>query len=62
MKKRPGPPYPLGATWDGVGVNCSLFSEDAEWVELCLFPSRDATKGRHRIPLTERTTQTVSRR
>jgi isoamylase len=33
----PGKPYPLGATWDGEGVNFSLFSENAQKVELCLF-------------------------
>jgi len=33
----PGRPYPLGATWDGVGVNFALFSAHAEKVELCLF-------------------------
>ena len=33
----PGQPYPLGATWDGQGVNFALFSENAERVELCLF-------------------------
>jgi len=33
----PGRPYPLGATWDGEGVNFALFSEHAERVELCLF-------------------------
>ena len=38
----PGAPYPLGATWDGVGVNFALFSEHATRVELCLFDSRDA--------------------
>ena len=32
-----GKPYPQGATWDGVGVNFSLYSEGATWVELCLF-------------------------
>jgi glycogen operon protein len=32
-----GQPYPLGATWDGEGVNFALFSERAEAVELCLF-------------------------
>jgi isoamylase len=32
-----GRPYPLGATWDGEGVNFALFSEHAEKVELCLF-------------------------
>jgi len=33
----PGKPYPQGATWDGVGVNFSLYSEGASAVELCLF-------------------------
>jgi glycogen operon protein len=33
----PGAPYPLGATWDGRGVNFALFSAHAEKVELCLF-------------------------
>jgi len=37
MKVWPGKPYPLGATYDGVGINFSLFSEVAERVELCLF-------------------------
>ena len=33
----PGKPYPQGATWDGVGVNFSVYSEGATGVELCLF-------------------------
>ncbi len=33
----PGQPYPLGATFDGRGVNFALFSENATAVELCLF-------------------------
>jgi isoamylase len=41
----PGRPYPMGATWDGLGVNFALFSECAERVELCLFD----TSGRHEI-------------
>ena len=32
-----GHPYPLGATWDGRGVNVAVFSDIAEGVELCLF-------------------------
>ncbi|MDT8386008.1 MAG: glycogen debranching protein GlgX [Thiogranum sp.] len=36
----PGRPYPLGATWDGEGVNFALFSEHAERVDLCLFDAR----------------------
>ncbi len=35
-----GSPYPLGATWDGTGVNFALFSENGERVELCLFDAR----------------------
>ena len=34
---REGRPYPLGATWDGRGVNFALFSAHATKVELCLF-------------------------
>ena len=41
----PGQSYPLGATWDGQGVNFALFSEHAEAVELCLFDP----KGRREI-------------
>lgn len=36
----PGRPYPLGASWDGEGVNFSLFSQHAEKVELCLFDAK----------------------
>ena len=36
----PGRPYPLGATWDGSGVNFAIYSEHAEKVELCIFDSR----------------------
>jgi glycogen operon protein len=52
MKVWPGRPFPLGATWDGEGTNFSLFSENAERVELCLFDERD---GETRVELTERT-------
>jgi isoamylase len=49
---RPGNPYPLGATWDGRGVNFSLFSEHATSVELCLInPEGEET----RIPVQRRT-------
>src|SRR5207237_126940 len=37
VRNRPGRPYPLGAIWDGSGVNFALFSENATGVELCLF-------------------------
>src|SRR3982075_3619521 len=34
---REGNPFPLGATWDGTGVNFALFSAHATKVELCIF-------------------------
>jgi isoamylase len=52
-----GNPYPLGATWDGRGVNFALFSEHAERVELCLFDSVDADREGQRIVLPEYTDQ-----
>ena len=33
----PGSPYPLGATWDGLGTNFAVFSAHAERIDLCLF-------------------------
>jgi len=51
----PGAPYPLGATWDGVGVNFALFSAHATKVELCLFDSPTATRESHRVTLPEQT-------
>jgi glycogen operon protein len=46
----PGRPFPLGAHWDGRGVNFAVFSAHAQRIELCLF---DADGGRElrRIPL-----------
>src|SRR5205814_4105610 len=55
MRVWPGHPYPLGATWDGAGVNFALFSEHATKVELCLFESPEDEKESHRIPLPENT-------
>ena len=55
MRVWPGVPYPLGATWDGVGVNFALFSEHATRVELCLFDSREAESESLTITLTEQT-------
>ena len=46
----PGEPYPLGATYDGMGTNFSVFSEVAERVELCLF---DAGGNETRVDLPE---------
>ncbi|MCU1308752.1 MAG: glycogen debranching protein [Acidobacteriaceae bacterium] len=52
----PGRPYPLGATWDGEGVNFALFSESAEKVELCLF-DQFGRREIHRILVREQTDQ-----
>jgi isoamylase len=49
-----GSPHPLGATWDGEGVNFALFSRHAEKVELCLFDEQ-GKRETHRIALRERT-------
>jgi glycogen operon protein len=51
----PGSPYPLGASWDGSGVNFALFSEHATSVELCLFDGPDGNDQVARIPMTEQT-------
>jgi glycogen operon protein len=51
----PGRPYPQGATWDGEGVNFSLFSENAEAVELCLFASDTDAEPTARVWMRERT-------
>jgi glycogen operon protein len=40
MRVSGGTAHPLGATWDGRGVNFALFSAHAEKVELCLFDSQ----------------------
>ena len=45
----PGTPYPLGASYDGMGTNFSVFSEVAERVELCLFDA-DGTETRIDLP------------
>jgi len=52
---KPGVPYPLGATWDGEGVNFAIFAEHATAVELCLFDSPDAAREAVRVPLTTQT-------
>ena len=49
-----GLPHPLGATWDGVGVNFALFSANATKVELCLF-DQEGTTELERIELPEYT-------
>jgi len=53
----PGAPYPLGASWDGEGVNFALFSEHAEAVSLLLFEDPRSGVPSDVIPLTEQTDQ-----
>ncbi|MCL4202799.1 MAG: glycogen debranching protein GlgX [Pirellulaceae bacterium] len=55
MRVWPGRPYPLGATWDGGGVNFSLFSQHATRVDLCLFDAPDAQRESYCIRLPEQT-------
>jgi glycogen operon protein len=55
MRVWPGNSYPLGATWDGAGVNFALFSEHATKIELCLFESSEAPNEAFRITLPEQT-------
>ncbi len=52
-----GQPYPLGATWDGTGVNFSLFSQNATKVELCLFDGPNGNREIARIRMPEQTDQ-----
>jgi glycogen operon protein len=52
VKILPGSAHPLGATWDGEGVNFALYSENATGVELCLF---DAEGNETRVPVTHHT-------
>lgn len=51
-----GSPNPLGATWDGLGVNFALFSANATRVELCLFDGRGKSE-LERIELPEYTNE-----
>jgi glycogen operon protein len=53
----PGRSYPLGATWDGQGVNFALFSENAASVQLCLFDDAKSDRAAHCIRMEERTDQ-----
>jgi glycogen operon protein len=55
MRTWPGRSYPLGATWDGRGVNFALYSENSTKVELCLFDSAADKQESQRIELVEHT-------
>jgi isoamylase len=54
-KMLPGRPNPLGATWDGFGVNFAIYSELAERIELCLFDDVESAESEC-LRLPERTT------
>ncbi|MBN1210538.1 MAG: glycogen debranching protein GlgX, partial [Myxococcaceae bacterium] len=51
----PGKPYPLGATYDGEGVNFAVFSEHARKLEVCLFDPSEPSRELRRFPLLEKT-------
>jgi glycogen operon protein len=55
MKIWPGNPFPLGAEWDGLGVNFAIYSEHADAVELLLFENAEATQPNHTVFLPEQT-------
>jgi isoamylase len=55
MRVWPGQPYPLGATWTGLGVNFAIFSAHATSVELCLFDAPDASAPSAAVTLPEHT-------
>ena len=52
---QPGSPFPLGATWNGQGVNFALYAENATGVDLCLFDSKEQQNESARIKVDERT-------
>ncbi len=49
-----GHPFPLGATWDGEGVNFAIYTENATAVELCLFDNNNNQPETLRVKLPER--------
>jgi glycogen operon protein len=55
MRLWPGSPSPLGATWDGAGVNFAIFSAHATAVDLCLFDAASDRMESVSLPLQERT-------
>ncbi len=50
----PGNPFPLGATWDGNGVNFALYADNATSVELCLFNSPTDQAESYSVKIVER--------
>jgi isoamylase len=56
LRVREGREFPLGATWDGLGINFALFSANATGVELCVFDN-EGRKELERIALPEYTNE-----
>lgn len=54
LKILPGKSFPQGATWDGNGVNFTLYTENATGVELCLFDAENEDT-EIKLKITERT-------
>jgi isoamylase len=52
-KVLPGRPYPLGATFDGNGVNFAIYSNHATSAEVCLFDDAESRVESERIRLRE---------
>jgi isoamylase len=57
IKKYPGNPYPLGASWDGQGVNFAIYAANANGVELCLFENNGDEVESVKVRFDERTHQ-----
>lgn len=55
MNMEAGNPFPLGAVWNGKGVNFCLYADKATHVELCLFNAVDDIKETERLPMKRRT-------
>lgn len=53
----PGDPYPLGATWDGSGVNFAIYADNATAVELCFFNSEVHETEISKVKMLERSHQ-----
>ncbi len=55
QRVHPGRPFPLGATWDGLGVNFALYSQHADRVDVVLFQGATPESAQRSIELPERT-------
>ncbi|MFT7464242.1 MAG: isoamylase [Pseudohongiellaceae bacterium] len=54
VRSQPGRPAPLGAHWDGSGVNFAVHAPDATAVTVCLFVDRHDAHPAHELQLLER--------